>query len=316
MTLFGRLLANGISLGSRSQGRSVTQNGCLAMYRSSSDAARLLASRGLRRSFLTLILAAGMLLWLPPAAYAEPCGDSAIASIYGTGNVATISGQASGTCNRQDATPVSGQIEPYFTHIIACSTDRQAAAGGICSTTPCSTSGQFFAFRTIHYPGGSSAPTGFQCVTLNQATPTPGVTAAEVFAAIRRVKLPGGEIGAVPEVRGLANLDSFFFVRGATQPPVDLQVGGSVVHAEFRVVEYRWAFGDGQGLVTTGPGTAGLDSEVRTAFRRRGFYRVGVTVMWTAEAFLDGRRVGQVDDLASRARTTYPVAEVRTILTG
>jgi hypothetical protein len=142
------------------------------------------------------------------------------------------------------------------------------------------------------------------------------VTAAVVFAAIRRVKLPGGEIGAVPEVRGLANLDSFFFVRGATQPPVDLQVGGSVVHAEFRAVEYRWAFGDGQGLVTTGPGTEGLDSEVRTAFRRRGFYRVGVTVVWTAEAFLDGRRVGQVDDLVSRARTTYPVAEVRTILTG
>jgi hypothetical protein len=137
-----------------------------------------------------------------------------------------------------------------------------------------------------------------------------------VFAAIRRVKLPGGEIGAVPEVRGLANLESFFFVRGATQPPVDLQVGGSVVHAEFRVVEYRWAFGDGQRLVTTGPGTKGLDSEVRTAFRRRGFYRVGVTVMWTAEAFLDGRRVGQVDDLVSRTGTTYPVAEVRTILTG
>ena len=189
-----------------------------------------------------------------------------------------------------------------------------ASLGGICSATPCPSS--FFALRTIHNPDGTSAPAGFQCVTLNQATPSPGVTAAEVFAAIRRVKLPGGEIGAVPEVRGLANLESFFFVRGATQPPVDLQVGGSVVHAEFRVVEYRWAFGDGQGLVTTGPGTEGLDSEVRTAFRRRGFYRVGVTVMWTAEAFLDGRRVGQVDDLVSRARTTYPVAEVRTILTG
>jgi hypothetical protein len=93
-------------------------------------------------------------------------------------------------------------------------------------------------------------------------------------------------------------------------------VGASVVHARFRVVEYRWAFGDGQGLVTTGPGTRGLDSEVRTAFRRRGHYRVGVTVVWAAEAFLDGRRVGQVDDLVSAAQTTYPVAEIRTILTG
>ena len=45
-------------------------------------------------------------------------------------------------------------------------------------------------------------------------------------------------------------------------------------------------------------------------------YRVGVTVMWVAEAYLDGRRVGVVDDLVSRAQTTYPVAELRTVLTG
>jgi hypothetical protein len=41
-----------------------------------------------------------------------------------------------------------------------------------------------------------------------------------------------------------------------------------------------------------------------------------VTVMWVAEAYLDGRRVGEVDELASRAQTTYPVAELRTVLTG
>jgi hypothetical protein len=100
------------------------------------------------------------------------------------------------------------------------------------------------------------------------------------------------------------------------QAPVDLQVGGSTVHAEFRVVEYRWSFGGGEPLVTTGPGSPGLESEVRTTFSRRGFYRVGVTVMWVAEAYLDGRRVGEVDDLVSRAETTYPVAELRTVLTG
>jgi hypothetical protein len=247
-------------------------------------------------------------------ASAQACeGQGVEGDLTGSADTAIILGRVAAACT--SGTSLSPrQPVPYYTFEIRCSPDRVASGSGICSATPCRNS--FFALRTIHYPDGTSAPAGFQCVTLNQATPTPGLTAAEVFAAIRRVKLPGGEIGAVPEVRGLANLDSFFFVRGATQPPVDLQVGGSVVHAEFRVVEYRWAFGDGQGLVTTGPGTAGLDSEVRTAFRRRGFYRVGVTVVWTAEAFLDGRRVGQVDDLVSRARTTYPVAEVRTILTG
>jgi hypothetical protein len=142
------------------------------------------------------------------------------------------------------------------------------------------------------------------------------VTVAQVFEAVRRVKLPGGEIGVEPEVRGLANLESYFWIEGANQPPVELQVGGSTVRAEFRVVEYRWTFGGEQGLVTEGPGTPGLDSEVRTTFGRRGFYRVGVTVVWAAEAFLDGRRVGEVDDLVSRAQTTYPVAELRTVLTG
>jgi PKD domain len=144
----------------------------------------------------------------------------------------------------------------------------------------------------------------------------PGVSVAQVFEAVRRVKLPGGEIGVEPRVRGLANLQSYFWVEGVEQPPVDLEVGGSTVHAEFRVLEYRWTFGDGEPLVTGGPGSPGLESEVRTTFARRGFYRVGVTVMWAAEAFLDGRRVGEVDDLVSQAETTYPVAELRTVLTG
>jgi hypothetical protein len=171
-------------------------------------------------------------------------------------------------------------------------------------------------FRTAHFVDGRTEPAGFQCVTLDRAVAAPGVTVAQVFEAVRRVKLPGGEIGVEPGVRGLANLQSFFWVEGVDQSPVDLEVGGSTVHAEFRVLEYRWSFGDGEPLVTRGPGSPGLESEVRTTFARRGFYRVGVTVIWAAEAFLDGRRVGEVDDLVSRAETTYPVAELRTVLTG
>ena len=82
-------------------------------------------------------------------------------------------------------------------------------------------------------------------------------------------------------------------------------------------MEYRWAFGRSEPLVTEGPGTPGLESEVRTHVSGVGvFYRVGVTVVWVAEAYLDGRRVGEVDDLVSGAETTYPVAELRTVLTG
>ena len=248
-------------------------------------------------------------------ASAAECGAEIIADLVGSANVAQISATGQTGCKKPDI-PISGSHQPYSTYEVACSADRQAAAEGLCSTTPCPDFGRFFAFRSIHRPDGSSEPAGFSCVSLEQAVATPGVTVAQVFEAVRRVKLPGGEIGVEPGVRGLANLESFFWVEGANQEAVDLQVGGSTVHAEFRVVEYRWSFGGGEPLVTEGPGSPGLESEVRTTFSRRGFYRVGVTVMWVAEAYLDGRRVGEVDDLVSRAQTTYPVAELRTVLTG
>jgi hypothetical protein len=274
-----------------------------------------------RRMLLLIALLAALFAFpsvIASEALAKECAGGFIrSSIAGEGNRVRLGlvGRNSG-CGSSLSRKINYQPEPYFTNEISCSTDRQAAGEGLCSTTPCSDSGRFFAFRTIHRPDGSSGPAGFSCVSLEQAVATPGVTVAQVFEAVRRVKLPGGEIGVEPGVRGLANLESFFWVDGVEQAPVDLQVGGSTVHAEFRVVEYRWSFGGGEPLVTTGPGSPGLESEVRTTFSRRGFYRVGVTVMWVAEAYLDGRRVGEVDDLVSRAETTYPVAELRTVLTG
>ena len=274
------------------------------------------------RRTLLLILVLSTLFAYPlvvaSRALAGECGGGFIrSSIAGEGNRVRLGleGRSSG-CGSSLSRKISYQPQPYFTHEISCSTDRQAAGEGLCSTTLCSNSGRFFAFRTIHRPDGSSGPAGFSCVSLEQAVATPGITVAQVFQAVRRVRLPGGEIGVEPGVRGLSNLQSFFWVEGVEQAPVDLQVGGSTVHAEFRVVEYQWSFGEGEPLVTTGPGSPGLESEVRTTFSRRGFYQVGVTVMWVAEAYLDGRRVGQVDDLVSRAETTYPVAELRTVLTG
>jgi hypothetical protein len=265
-----------------------------------------------------VVIASVLLMSEGRSALAQSCSGSSVrGNLEGEGDRVRLSlGASSRICSSRSVQPISAEPQPYFTNEIACSTDRQAATDGLCSTTPCRDFGRFFAFRTVHFPDGRTAPAGFSCVSLQQAAASPGVTVAQVFEAVRRVKLPGGEIGVAPEVRGLANLESFFWVQGTAQSPVDLRVGGSTVHAEFRVVEYRWGFGDGNQVVTTGPGSPGVGSEVRTAFRRRGFYRVGVTVMWVAEAWLDGRRVGEVNDLVSRAQTTYPVAELRTVLTG
>jgi hypothetical protein len=270
------------------------------------------------RSLLVVVtMFIGQLVGMPAIAGAQSCrGQGVEGDLSGSADIAVIVGRAAPLCSIPSSPLSVGYRQPstYYTLEITCSTDQQAAADGICSATPCPTT--FFALRTAHFPDGRTEPAGFRCVTLEQAVATPGVNVAQVFEAVRRVKLPGGEIGVEPEVRGLANLQSYFWVEGANQGPVELEVGGSTVRAEFRVVEYRWSFGGGEPLVTAGPGSPGLESEVRTTFARRGFYRVGVTVVWVAEAYLDGRRVGEVGDLVSRAVTTYPVAELRTVLTG
>ena len=272
----------------------------------------------MKNVWLRLLIAGALFMHIalsPTWAQAQSCkGQGVEGDLSGSADVAVIVGRKAPSCTSR---PLDVKMQPttYYTLELVCSTDRQAALDGVCRATPCPIS-LFLALRTAHFVDGRTEPAGFRCVTLEQAIATPGVTVAQVFEAVRRVRLPGGEIGAEPGVRGLANLQSFFWVEGVEQPPVDLEVGGSTVHAEFRVLEYRWSFGDGEPLVTSGPGSPGLESEVRTTFARRGFYRVGVTVMWAAEAYLDGRRVGEVDDLVSRAETTYPVAELRTVLTG
>src|SRR5215216_7175807 len=86
--------------------------------------------------------------------------------------------------------------------------------------------------RNRRLPDGRLEPAGFACLTSNQANVSPGITLAQVFAAVRSVKLPGGDIHVAPASRGLANLRSFFWLEGASQAPVDLSLNGFELHAE------------------------------------------------------------------------------------
>src|SRR5215211_7810401 len=210
----------------------------------------------------------------------------------------------------------SAAVAPTYTFELLCNPNSDQGPKTLCSVAPCLQNNESFALRNRRLPDGRLEPAGFACLASNQASVSPGITIAQVFAAVRSVKLPGGSIHVVPASRGLANLKSFFWLEDASQAPVDLPLSGSELHAEFRVVEYRWSFGGGEPLVMEGPGRPGLESEVNTTFRRRGVYPVEGTVVWVAQAFLDGARVGEVDDLVSRAEMSYPVAELRTVLTG
>src|SRR6266508_1646110 len=265
---------------------------------------------------LVLVLLVASLVSSGSHAYADICGPSVVtADIFASSEdtaIVSVDG-ASGSGSGKVKLVSDHRPQAYYTFEVACSPNPAYPANGFCSSTPC-TSGLSFAFRTIHNPDGTQADAGFACVSLDQASVGPGVTAAEVFAAVRRVRLPGGAIRATPGARGLANLPSFFFLEGVVQPPVELSVRGSTVRARFEVVEYRWSFGNGQALVTAGPGTAGQDSEVHATYRRRGHYAVSVEVAWRAEAFLEGSSIGEVDGLASTAQAAYPVAELQTVL--
>ena len=196
-----------------------------------------------RLKLLVLItLVAGQLVELPSDGQAQSCkGQGVEGDLSGSADVAVIVGRTAASCSLPSNTKgiLGTQPSTYYTLEIMCSTNQAAAVDGVCSATPCPTS--FFALRTAHFAGGQTEPAGFECVALEEAAASPSITVAQVFAAVRRVKLPGGVIGVEPEVRGLANLESYFWVEGAEQGPVDLQVGGSTVHAEFRVVEYRWS---------------------------------------------------------------------------
>jgi hypothetical protein len=207
-------------------------------------------------------------------------------------------------------------VGPSYTFEILCNPDSQQGPGTLCSVVPCLQGNRSFALRNLLFLTATSNRQALNASIPAEAKSFPSITLSQIYSAIRKVKLPGGRIGIAPAARGLTNLRSFFWLEGVSQQPVEISIAGSVLHADFRVLEYRWTFGSDRSLVTMGPGTPGLESEVNTTFRRRGTYRVGVTVMWAAEAYLDGRRVGEVDDLVSRAETTYPVAELRTVLTG
>jgi hypothetical protein len=284
------------------------------------------------RWLLATVIALAPAIALPAAAAPRCPAGGVEVDLAGSGDAAVVSGHAGAAC-RSGARfrAARGQPGPFFTDELVCSVDRARAAQGLCSTTPCK-GGLFFAVRTLHRPDGGTELAGSTCVSLAQARASPALTAADVFAAIRRVRLPPGTIHIAPSGQGLANLPTRLWLVGDTRPPVDLQVAGSVIHADFQPVGYRWtarpkvaAAGDdpyqpgglraGPALAIAGPARPdGQDGASAMVFTRRGEFVVSVVTTWSAAAFLDGRYVGQVDDLVSIASTAYPVAELRTAL--
>jgi len=249
------------------------------------------------------------------AVRAARCHDRGVeVDLAGSGDVGVVSGRAAACSTGPPSSPGSAPA-PYRTDELMCSPSQAGVAGGLCSATPCQRTGQYFALRTLHYPDGRQRLARSACMSLRHARAAPGVSTAEVLAAVRAVKLPGGRIHATPSGRGLANLPTYFRLDGVASRTVDLPLRGSTIHAEFQAAKYLWIFGDGSAGADLATGLPD-PLERAHAYPHRGRYEVQVEVGWSAEAFLDGRHVARVDDLVSGARVSYPVAEIRTTLSG
>jgi hypothetical protein len=270
-----------------------------------------------RRSAVAGLLAALIVMpspvAVPGAAQAASCPAAGVeVDLAGSGDVAIVSGRSTTACRTP---PPRAPGTPYSSDEVLCAPEQAQATAGRCSAAPCHGGGQFFAMRTLHEPGGREQVAGFACVELGRARVGPGITAARVFEAVRAVKLPGGTIRVTPSGRGLANLAVYFQLAGVAPRTVDLALGGSSIHAEFEVVEYRWDFGDGSTRTSTASGVPDAPGEAH-AYPHRGRFQIRVEVGWSAAAFLDGRRAGRIDGLVSHSLIRYPVAEIRGILSG
>jgi hypothetical protein len=273
------------------------------------------------RVLVAILIAATGSLWVAvpargglTAAPADPCQDRGVeVDLAGSGDVGVVSGRSvacsTGTRPRSRAAPSPAD------EVLCPPGGAAGTTGGLCSASPCAGPGLHFVLRTVRGSGGGQGTTASACMTLRSARVGPAVSAADVLRAVRAVRLPGGSIRARPGGRGLANLAAYFRLDGVSARTVDLPLRGSIIHAEFRVVAYRWAFGDGSAAASVATGLPGSGGSAH-AYQRGGRFDVRVEVAWSAQAFLDGRRVGRVDGLVSSARVTYPVAELRASLSG
>jgi hypothetical protein len=97
----------------------------------------------------------------------------------------------------------SAPLAPTYTFEMLCNPNSDQGPRTLCSAAPCLQDNQSFALRNRRLPDGRLEPAGFACLTSNQANVSPGITLAQVLAAVKAVRLPGGKIHVAPASRGL-----------------------------------------------------------------------------------------------------------------
>jgi len=152
--------------------------------------------------------------------------------------------------------------------------------------------------------------------------PPPGLMAISIW---RQMSFPHPAIGMRPQAKGLANLESFFWVAAPfpnpdpfTQTRV-VAVGPHTVTVHGMAARFDWGWGDRSApLSTADPGSPWpARSPITHTYDHRGNYPVIVTVDWHGTFQIDGGAPQDVigPDITATTTVTYPVQDLAITLT-
>ena len=142
-------------------------------------------------------------------------------------------------------------------------------------------------------------------------------SSGRVNELLARVDFPELRIGANPQP-GLTGLPSWFWIEGYDGKPLVVRraAPGITVDIEVRAGPLTWDFGDGT-VVVAGYGRPYPEpSDVAHTYERRGTHTVTVRYAFTARYRVNGAAWAELDAVGRVASRTYPVREVRSLLTG
>lgn len=146
--------------------------------------------------------------------------------------------------------------------------------------------------------------------------PPPGLMAVSVW---RQMPFPEPDLTAKPGVKGLVNLESYFWVSGPASQTRSVAVGPYTLTVKGEIVTYRWSWGDGSPkLSTNDPGRPWpARSSITHTYRNRGRFPVAVTTRWQGTFQVDGGAPQEVagPDILRTSTLSYPVQALVVTLT-
>jgi hypothetical protein len=211
-----------------------------------------------------------------------------------------------------DVTPAVAEPQPTTAGLAAETTFTAGGAPGAAALDPQPCLRRKWAGFSFCVP--ASSPKG------KPGKQKPSVTPEQVarILADRAIALaPDPRIQVTPERIGVTGLDSYFWADRPAPITASAAVGGVIVTAEARPVQWVWDFGDGDDLVTSDAGRpygGGEPGNIAHVYESLGRYDLSVEAIWEARWHVgrgEWRSLGYFSNSASR---TYPVRQVIPIL--